>query len=99
MMLSDQVSTMSSTQMQENTKLHFGLFPPRKTYDTRCYSIRYENILEKAEKQRKWQQLKSYKVLRLKEYVSPLDLETTNRQKETMKNKAENLMKKEIKDK
>lgn len=80
-MLSENVSTMTTAQAEENTKLHFGLFPPRNTYDSRCYSIRYENILEKAIPRQKWEHLKTNKVLRMKEYISPLDIETTKEEK------------------
>lgn len=94
-MLSENVSTMTTAQAEENTKLHFGLFPPRKTYDTRCYSVRYKNVLEKAVPRSKWKQLKTYKVLRMKEYISPLDLETTQEQKEKQLRQVERLQRKE----
>lgn len=93
-MLSENISTMSTTQATENTKLHFGIFPPRNTYDSRCYSVRYENTLEKATPRKRWEKLKTYKVLRLKEYISPLDIETTNKQKEQMKKQIEKLSRK-----
>lgn len=80
-MLSDNVATMSTTQIEENTKLHFGLFPPRKTYDTRCFSIRYKNILEKANPRTYFDQLKTCSILRINFYISPLDLKTTYAQK------------------
>lgn len=89
MQLSDQVQTMSSTYLEENTKLHFGLFPPRKTYDTRCYSPRYKNIFKKDEKQPRYKNLKTTKVLRLVPYQSPLDDTTTQDQKQEQWNKGE----------
>lgn len=95
--LSENITTMTTTQIEENTKLHFGLFPPKNTYDTRCYSVRYENILKKHSS-KKWKQTKTYKVLRLKEYDSPLDLETTTAKKQTMLKQALKLQRKEVKD-
>lgn len=81
-MLSENITTMSTTYIEENTKLHFGLFP-RKAYDSRCYSIRYDRI--KKTKLKKWKKLKTNKVLKLKPYISPLDTETTEQQIGTMK--------------
>lgn len=95
--LSENISTMTTTQIEENTKLHFGLFPPKNTYDTRAYKVRYENILL-PHKSYKWKQLQTYKVLRLREYDSPLDLETTTKQKENMLKQAKKLQRKEVKD-
>ena len=97
-MLSENISTMSTTYVEDNTKLHFGLFPPRKTYDTRAYSIRYENTLRDATPRDKWQELKTYKVLRMKDYKSPLDLETTEREKIEMENKAIQMSRKAVKE-
>ena len=94
-MLSDNVGTMATTQIEENTKVHFGLFPPRNTYDTRCYSVRYNNVLEKnimAEEEH--EKLKTTRILRAKEYISPLDDDTTETQKESMKAKIERLERK-----
>ena len=93
-MLSENVQTMTTAQAEENTKLHFGLFPPRSTYDTRCYSIRYKNVLEPAVPRKKWTKLKTTKVLRMKEYVSPLDLETTEAQKKRQYRRVEKLQRK-----
>lgn len=84
--LSDQIQTMSTTYIEENTKLHFGLFPPRGTYDTRCYSERYKNILIPYTKKPKYKKLKTNKVLRLVKYISPLDDKTTRQQKESQYN-------------
>lgn len=97
-MLSENISTMSTTYVEDNTKLHFGLFPPRKTYDTRAYSVRYENTYEEDKPRKKWKNLKTYKVLRMKDYTSPLDLETTDKQKLDMKQKAEKMSRKADKD-
>ena len=80
-MLGDQITTMSTTYIEENTKLHFGLFPPKKTYDTRCYSGRYQNIYKKYEPEERYKKLKTNKVLRLMQYTSPLDDTTTEETK------------------
>ena len=89
MVLSDQVQTMSTTYIEENTKLHFGLFPPRKTYDTRCYSERYKNIYVKHINKPRYKKLKINKVLRLTDYTSPLDDTTTEHQKSEQWKKGE----------
>ena len=81
-MLSDNISTMSTTFIEDNTKLHFGLFPPRNTYDTRCYSNRFKNVYKKLEKQERYKKLKTNTVLRLVKYESPLDDNRTQEQKE-----------------
>ena len=91
-MLGDQIGTMSTTQIEENTKLHFGFFPAKNTYDTRCYSERYKNILL-PHKIKRWNKVKTNKVLRLQEYISPLDDTTTREEKEEMNRKAEKLCK------
>lgn len=91
-MLSDQVGTITTAQIEENTKLHFGLFPPKGTYDTRCYSERYKNILL-PHKISRWKKIKTNKVLRLTPYISPLDDTTTEEQKKEMDRKAEQLCK------
>ena len=89
MQLSDQVQTMSTTYIEDNTKLHFGLFPPRKTYDTRCYSPRYKNVLVKDGKHPRYKSLKTTKVLRLVPYESPLDDTTTEEMKKEQWKKGE----------
>lgn len=76
-MLGDQITSTSSTYIDDNTRLHFGLFPPRKTYNTRCYSERYKNIFMKVQKEPRYKRLKINKVLRLQKYTSPLDDATT----------------------
>ena len=87
-MLSENVTTMSTTYIEENTRIHFGLFP-RKAYDTRCYSPRYEKVHIKVKKTKKWQKLKTVEVLRLRKYISPLDTKTTVKQVENMEKQAE----------
>ena len=94
MMLSDNIQTMSTTYIEENTRLHFGLFPPKKTYDTRCYKPRYANIYEKAEVHpTRFTKITTTKVLRLQEYESPLDDTTTEIQKEKQWQKGEKIWK------
>lgn len=95
MMISENVSTVNTAFIEDNTRLHFGLFPPKNTYDSRCYSPRYQNILNKHKEDNKHKALKTYNVLRLKEYISPLDLKTTEEQKRKMLAKIEKLMDKE----
>lgn len=80
-MLSDQVSNMTTSQIEDNTKKHWGLFPPRWTYDTRCFSERVNNSLEKLKNKERYKKLKTNKIVRLQEYISPLDDETTKQQK------------------
>lgn len=89
-MLSENVQTMSTTYIEENTKLHFGLFP-RKCYDSRCYSVRYEKVPTKLISTAKWRDLKTKEVLKLKPYISPLDTKTTPRQIENMEREIEKL--------
>lgn len=91
--LSDQVSTITNTYIEENTRQHFALFPARKTYDTRCYSERYKNILKKYLVEPRPDKLKTNKVLRLVKYISPLDDTTTQQTKEEQWAKGENIWK------
>ena len=84
-MLSENVQTMSTTYIEENTKIHFGLFP-RKAFDSRCYSVRYERVRHKLLTTKKWQKLKTTEVLKLKPYISPLDTKTTQAQIDKMEN-------------
>jgi len=86
-MLGDQVSTVSTSFIEDNTKLHFGLFPPKRTYDSRCYSGRYANVYEKVKKEPRWKNLKTNKVLRLQQYESPLDDVRTEEEKREQWNK------------
>lgn len=92
-MLSDQVGTISTSFIEENTKLHFGLFPPKGTYDTRCYSERINNILYKYIPKPKHKNLKTNKILRLVKYRSPLDDTTTSDEKEAQYKKGESIWK------
>lgn len=93
MILSDQVQTMSTTYIEDNTRLHFGLFPARKTYDTRCYSERYKNIYKEYKEEPRYEKLKINKVLRLVKYISPLDDKTTETQKKEQWTKGEEIWK------
>ena len=92
-MLSDQVGTMSTTMLEENTKLHFGLFPPKNTYATRCYKHRMDNVYIKKEEQKEFEDIYTNKVLRLMKYKSPLDDLTTEDEKAMMKEKGEKIWK------
>lgn len=83
-MLGDQITSTTSTFIEDNTRLHFGLFPPRKTYNSRCYKPRYKNILKDAQNNERHKKLTTTKVLRLQKYTSPLDDKTTNAEKEAM---------------
>lgn len=89
-MISDNITTMSTTYIEENTKLHFGLFP-RKAYDPRCYKPRYEKVHTKVKTTKKWKSLQTKEVLRLREYISPLDTKTTLTQIQKMEKDAEAL--------
>ena len=91
-MLSDQVGTMSTTMLEENTKLHFGLFPPRKTYATRCYKNRIKNVYTNEEKE-EFDNIFTNKILRLQKYKSPLDDTTTEQEKKEMYQKGEAIWK------
>lgn len=91
-MLSDQVGTMSTTMLEENTKLHFGLFPGKKTYATRCYKPRVNNIY-KDEQNEEFTDIYTTKVLRLMKYKSPLDDTTTKEEKQKMWEKGEEIWK------
>ena len=93
LMLSDSVQTMSTTYIEDNTRLHFGLFPPRKTYDSRCYSERAKNVFKKDVKEEPYRKLKTNKVLRLVKYESPLDDTTTDAQKQAQWTKGESIWK------
>ena len=88
-MLSDNMTTMTTTYVEENTKWRFGFF--HKQYDTRCYSPRYKKVHIKVPFTKKWQKLKTTKVLRLRPYISPLDDRTTIQQVENMEKQAQNL--------
>lgn len=89
-MLSENITTMSTTYIEDNTKLHFGFFP-RKAYDSRCYSERYDKVHIKILNTKKWRKLKTKEVLRLRKYISPLDTKTTIDQVRKMENEADKL--------
>lgn len=92
-MLSDQVGTMTTTQLEENTKLHFGLFPAKNTYATRCYKNRINNAYIKEQKMEEHDNIYTNKVLRLMKYTSPLDDTTTKETKKEMYEKGEKIWK------
>lgn len=83
-MLSDNVATMTTTMIEDNTKLHFGFFPRKGTYDTRCYSIRMQNIYKTANPRTYFDALKTMYILRMIDYISPLDITTRNEERENM---------------
>lgn len=91
-MLNDDMSTMTTTYIEDNTRKHYGLFPPKNTYETRCYRDRYKNVLKKAIKQQRFNKLRTNEIIKIKYYQSPLDdykyLSETQRI-----NKLENLLK------
>lgn len=97
--ISDNIQTMSTTYIEENTRLHFGLFP-RKAYDSRCYKPRYKNVEKYAEKKTikpaKWTKLTTTEVLRFKQYKSPLDSQTTQKEIIDLTKTAEKLQRRNI---
>lgn len=93
-MISENVQTMSTTYIEDNTRLHFGLFP-RKAYDSRCYKPRYKKVHTKILSTKKWKKLDTTEVLRLRKYISPLDTKTTVQQQEKMIQKAQQLKRNE----
>lgn len=88
-MISENIQTMSTTYVEDNTRLRFGFF--HKQYDTRCYSPRYKKVHIKVPVTKKWTRLKTTKVLRVKKYISPLDDKTTLPQINRMIDEAEKL--------
>ena len=91
--LSEMVTNISTTYIEENTRLHFGLFPPRGTYNSRCYSPRYKNVFKRYTKNEFFEELKTSKVLRLVPYTSPIDDTTDETQKQIMWEKGEKIWK------
>lgn len=92
-MLSDQIGTMSTTQLEDNTKLHFGLFPPKNTYATRCYKNRMKNVYKKDQQMEQFEDIYTNKVLRIMKYKSPLDDTTKDDEKKEMYEKGEKIWK------
>ena len=91
--LSDQVSTISTTFIEENTRLHFGLFCKKGTYATRCYKNRYKNIYLDYQTGQKFNNIFTNKVLRLQQYESPLDDVRTPQEKQKQWDKGEKIWK------
>lgn len=91
MMLNDNIQTMTNTYIEENTRLHFGLFPKKGTYDSRCYSERIKNAYIEKQRFTRWNKLKTNEIIRMEEYISPLDDKTTNTQKKYMLKHIESL--------
>ncbi len=94
MMMSDNIQTMSTTYVEDNTRLHFGLFP-RKAYDSRCYKPRYQEVQTKVLETKKWKELQTTSVLRLRYYISMLDKCTTDEQRQKVINQIKNLKRSE----
>lgn len=92
-MLGEEVQTMSTTYIEENTRIHFGLMPAKNTYNSRCYSERYKNIYKDTKGQQRFSKIKTNKVLRLMQYESPLDDTTTYDQKQKQWIKGEKIWK------
>ncbi len=94
LIVNENVTNNTTTQIEENTKIHFGLFP-KKLYDTRCFSPRYDNIKKHTKTEQieesKWDNLKTMEVLRLRKYISPLDTSTTDAQFNRMEKMAEDI--------
>ena len=92
--LGDNMTTMTTTYVEENTRIKFGIFP-WGNYNSRCYSPRYKKVHTKLISTKKWQCLKTTKVLRLRKYISPLDDRTTPKQIEDMQRECERLKRNE----
>ena len=90
-MINDTMQTISTSFLEDNTKLHFGLFPPKETYNTRCYSPRYNNCLDDPMRWVRYTGLKTTEIMRIEKYTSPLDDKTTKEQKQRMKKEIEQL--------
>ena len=94
LIVNENVTNTTTTQVEENTKIHFGFFP-KGLYDTRCFRPRYENIKKHTKTEQvqeaKWNELTTMEVLRLRKYVSPLDTSTTDAQFNKMEKMAEEI--------
>ena len=90
-MLSVNIQTYSTTFIEENTRLHFGLFPPKNMYDSRCYRPRYDNCLQNPTRWVRWNKLTTTNIIKLEKWQSPLDDNTTKEQKERMKHEIQKL--------
>lgn len=96
MMLSDEISTTSNTFIEDNTKKIYGIFPPKGTYSTRAYKNRVENFYIKPIKEKTPKKsLYTNEIIRVRQYDSPLDNETTEA---TKKAQMEQLIKESSKD-
>lgn len=90
LMTNDQVSTTATTMVEENTRTYYSFFPPKDTYDSRCYSERINNILYKCNENNKtrYNKLKTNEILHFDmNKISALDDHTTKSQKLAMENK------------
>lgn len=91
MMLNDNIQSMSTTYIEDNTKVHYGLFPKKNTYDTRCFSERYKNAYLDPVNWNRWKNIKTNEIIRIEPYTSPIDDKTTETQKKTFYNKVQTL--------
>ena len=103
-MLSDMVGTITTTFIEENTRIYWGFFPAKNTYSTRCFKPRYDNCYVKEEdkenidkinmaKVYKWTSIQTTDILRLMEYKSPLDKIRTEQEKQQQWEEAERIWK------
>lgn len=91
MILNDNIQNMSTTYIEDNTKKHYGLFPKKGTYDTRCFSERINNALNNPKRWERWKTLKTNEIIRMEKYISPLDDETTEEYKRKVEDKINKL--------
>lgn len=84
--LNDEITSTSSTFIDDNTKKQYGFFPAKNTYDTRAYSKRVENTYIKVKKPSFWQSLKTNEIVRIQDYPSPLDDDRTEKEKQEQYN-------------
>ena len=71
---SDNITTVSTTFVEENTKWKYGLLIPKR-YNSRCYAPRYDKITDSTHK--RYIKDTTKKIIRAGNYVSPLDPEET----------------------
>ena len=94
MIVNENVTNTTTTQIEENTRIHFGFFP-KGLYDTRCFRPRYFNIKKHTKteviEEAKWDELTTMEVLRLRKYISPLDTSTTDTQWNAMEKMANDI--------
>ena len=73
--LSEDIKTIEQNNSEENMKVTFGILPKKNTYDTYCYSVRYEKV-PPMNLNTNFDRLKRYSLLKVsRDYKKPL---TTN---------------------